>query len=111
MPSKPTTPIQVPFDREGNQLNYGGYGSYLDQNVTWVDNFEFEAALTIKDLYKGRSALNFSLVDELTGKRYTMFMKDMMDLIAKCTIIKGTVAGTWTFRKQGSNFGIKAVLP
>ena len=109
MPSKPT-PYQVPFSQEGHQLHYA-IGDYAyGEKVKWVDNFEFTTTLTIKRVCKGRRALYFDLVDQSNGKRYSMFMKDMMDVIAKCTITEGVVDGTWTFRKQGCNFGVKVVL-
>jgi len=91
-------------------MHYAGYGLYTYEGVKWVDNFEFTAALTIKGFQRGRSAAYFDLEDQLTGFQYTMFMKDMVDLITKGTITRGVANGRWTFQKRGSNFGVKLVL-
>lgn len=96
--------LEVPFDKNGNQLDYGGYSV-----AEWKDNYEFTAKMRITDFIQGRSSAGWYLVDE-KGHRYYMFMSELLKVINAKVIDHGTVVGTWTFRKQGANYSIKLVV-
>lgn len=90
---------QIPFDKEGNQLNYDCdyyYGHKL------VDNYEFEDVLTYVGYGKGRSSVVFTFV-RTTGPTVSVFISDMNVWIPR--MVNGTIEGTFTFRKNGANFG------
>lgn len=115
-------PIQVPFDDEGNQLHYplhrwaynpnhpdANSGGYYRQDPIIKDNYEFMATMKFEDIQRGRSAAYFHLTDA-QGKKYTMFMTDLLDLLKRARRIEsGEVTGKWTFCKRGANFGVKLV--
>lgn len=103
--SKPAS-YQIPFDSEGNQLHYpdtwGRYGV-----KEWRDNHEFEGTLRVVNMARGRSAAYFIAEVVETGKRVTLFMKDLFDAIP--FIERGLIRGRFTFQKRGMNYGIRCV--
>jgi hypothetical protein len=100
---KKTKIIQIPF-YDGNQLHYPSY-----TEVNWVDNFEFVDTLILQGYQRGCSAAFFALESETTGKKYTMFLSDMLDVIKCSSIDHGKVNGTWTFCKKGQNYGVRLI--
>lgn len=98
------TNIQIPFDVNGMQP----YPYKWSENFHWKENYEFEDTLEITGFGRGRSSATFSLEDS-KGNRYSMFMKDMTEMIKSTTITKGKVHGKWTFCKRGMNYGIRYI--
>lgn len=105
----------IPFDELGNLLTYAPHerdpnnplcGPCYSDKGKWIKNFDFYDKLHIDNCHRGRSAANFQLSSDINGKEYTMFMSDLVDMIQKTTIIKGSIEGIWTFCKKGSNYGI-----
>ena len=78
--------------------------------ILWKENFEFEDTLKLTGMSRGRSAANFNLQSETTGKDYNVFMTDMVHLFQNANINKGYVIGKWTFCKRGQNYGIKLIV-
>lgn len=105
--SKDKQQYHVPIDGKGNQqhypYHYGGHGG-------WIDNEVFTDTLKYVTYHRGRSAAYFEFLRESTGTTVTFFMRDFENLI--WLIDKGRVKGTFTFCKQGMNFGCRlAALP
>ena len=99
-------PVEVPFDKDGNMMSYGGYS--VDH---MRPNYTFKSAMFVDSFSRGRSAATITLRDP-AGKTYEMFMRQFMVVIENCTIIEGDIPERkWTFVKQGSNYSIKLVLP
>ncbi len=104
---------QVPFDSSGNQMHYAAKTPYYYNYepsvcVHWVPNFEFEDKLVFSNqVASGRSAKYLLLTSKTTGKKYTMFVKDLLEAIMVTTISKGVIKGTFCFQKRGSNYGVK----
>ena len=97
---------KIPFDANGSQLHYA---ENWEHNVLWKDNYEFEDTLVFVSMQRGQSAAYFNLVSKTTDKCYTMFMKDIIEVIRNCRIDKGEIVGKWTFTKRGQNYGIALV--
>jgi hypothetical protein len=73
----------------------------------WRPNVPFEAKLQLEGYSRGRSAANFDVIDE-HGRKYTIFLTDMLDILQKHGIVKGwTEKLTWAFCKRGQNYGIR----
>ncbi len=97
----------IPFDANGNQLAYPD--SYLMKSGTWRKNTPFQANMKIVEMRRGRSAMQYILEDD-HGKRYTMFAKDMLNLLQQSGVVNGkALASMWTFCKRGSNYGVEAI--
>jgi hypothetical protein len=96
--------IQIPFGKDGNPLVYAREGQYNLEK--WVPNYTFDDVLTIDGITRGRSAAQFNLSGS-DGRKYTMFMTDMFDVIKRADIHRGMIAGTWTFQKRGQNYGVR----
>ena len=105
------TPYQIPF-----QLSHDGHVHMLeytwtgDRNVSWRDNSTFQADLQLIGCYRGRSAARVRVKNLGNGEEYSMGFGAFFDTITKRDVIKGKVSGKWTFRKQGSNYGLVPVL-
>lgn len=107
---------KIPFDQNGNQLDYpeASYG-YVN-GVLWsklslneVDNFVFEDILTFKNHIRGRSSITFIFERALTSTTISMFVSDFSTIVPQ--LVDGKVSGKFTFRKQGSNFGCYKIVP
>lgn len=77
--------------------------------IIWKDNFIFEDTLFVDSYTRGRSAADFILVSIATGIKYSMFLRDSLDMIQHAKISYGSITGKWTFCKRGANFGIKYI--
>ena len=93
---------QIPF-RNGHQLHYPDNYPTLPE---WRDNFDFTATLTFTGFNRGRSAAYAEFKNYLTGATFTMFLKDLDEVIKTCGIGNGKVEARWTFCKRGANYGL-----
>ena len=116
----------IPFDRNGNLLDYSRWslstegeeickrdGKFeifrgRDNTLTevFVPNFEFEDTLIFTHFSRGRSSVKAHFESQTTGKKYEMFIIDLEDVIkANYSITK--LSGRFTFVKRGQNYGVK----
>lgn len=96
---------QIPFDKNGNQLHYP-YG-YSDVEK-WKDNYVFEDEIKFINLHRfGVSSVYAQFESTTTGKKFTMFTKDLSDCFND--FVNGKLKATFTFCKRGQNYGIKVV--
>lgn len=91
-------PDQVPYDDNGNMRHYP---ESWNGGLVWKDNDQFFARMKVVGMERGRSAARFIVEDTSTGKRYPLFMKDMLEMIQGQEFL-----GTWSARKRGQNYGI-----
>jgi hypothetical protein len=79
----------------------------LDVPPNWKPNAPFKARMQLVSYSRGRSAANFNVEDE-HGRKYTIFLTDMVDILQKCGIVKGwTEELIWSFGKRGQNYGVR----
>jgi len=104
--SKKTGDYKIPYDKDGNLLEYPG--PWI-KDVEYRDNVPFDATLHTTGYERGRSAVRVIMTDAETGAKYPMFISDYVDLVTSRTLVKGLVHGTWVGVKKGSNYGLKAV--
>jgi len=107
---------RIPFDTSDNQLHYAGREppanpdpDDVDKDVTWKKNCQFHDTLKVEGMYSGQTAKYLRVVSTTTGHHYTMFVRDVIDVLLHATVDKGEMTATWTFTKRGANFGV-AVL-
>jgi hypothetical protein len=98
---------QMPVDKDGNWLNYPGYGHTAWETVEHPFYAEFE----IDGIRTGRSSKIVVLKDRKTDKTYPMFVADLVKGIqhGHFTVAGAVISGYWTGSKRGANYGIKAV--
>jgi len=108
--SKKKGNYQIPFDKDGNQMDFpekrwvNGEPIYPDMR----DNFEFDDTLTLLDYGRGRSSVTFTL-QRLNGKNVTMFVSDLCDMVKACESKQGVFHGRFTFCKKGQNYGCRLI--
>jgi hypothetical protein len=90
----------IPFDKNGNQLDYELC------NTTMIPNFVFEDELTLKTYGRGRSSVTFTLT-RTDGKTVSMFVSDFTEMVNH--MVKGKIKGKFTFVKKGQNYGCKLI--
>lgn len=116
---------KVPFDRQGNQIEFGGYnGRGSDwcpgfEYIDFRDNEEFQDTLVYEGYQRGRSAAFFLWRRSLTGTTVTMFMSEMDRLLREGKIGRRRLsdlssevcvaAGRWHFIKRGANYSVSLV--
>jgi len=91
---------QIPFDKDGNQLSYEGYGA-----MQYLDNFEFVDTLEYVSYRTGRSAIGFTFRRASSGTLVNIFITDMDKMLLK--MVEGKITGKFTFCKRGANYGCK----
>jgi hypothetical protein len=91
----------IPFDSQGNQVSYPGSG------CTLVENFVFEDILEYESFARGQSAVHIYFKRLSTGKRVSVFMTDLHDMMSH--IDHGKIKGRFTFQKRGMNYGCKLI--
>ncbi len=96
-------PYKIPFDDQGNMwMN----SQYVYDTSNTKDNYTFSETMTITEYPKTKyGSRQFELTDS-KDKTYSMFMHDAFEMIAKNTIVKGQISGTWTFIRKGANYGL-----
>lgn len=93
---------EIPFDKDGNQLHHPE--SRGANGCAWRPNEVFEDTLTYQGYRRGRSAAYFEFARK-SGAKVTMFLKDFESAIPK--MVRGKIAGRWTFCKRGANYGVQ----
>lgn len=87
-----------------------------NKDLESFDNSEFLATIRLEGTYRGQSAANFRVriadaaetPDFLRGKKCTLFMSDLLDIVQRQGIkAGGEVSGRFCFCKRGSNYGIQ----
>ena len=115
----------IPFDRNGNLLDYSYWGLNAEEekvckengkvehfwgdgtiSEVFVPNFEFEDTLIFKHFSRGRSSVKAHFESQFTGTKYEMFICDLEDVI-KANYFVTKLSGRFTFVKRGQNYGIK----
>lgn len=96
---------QIPFDDEGNQLDYGN-GYFRGTN--FVDNFIFEDTLEYEHFGRGRSSITFTFKRQ-NGKTVSVFASNLVEFIPH--FVDGKISGRFTFVKKGQNYGCKHLGP
>lgn len=100
---------KIPFtNRLGvtQMLEWVGWGDH----EIWRDNYTFQADLQILSCYRGRSAARIRVKNLENQEEYSMGFGAFFDTITNRDVKKGIVSGKWTFKKQGSNYGLVPVL-
>lgn len=94
--------ILVPFDANGNMLNYPGTGH--NAPAEWRENKPFGATISFKRITKGRSAVRGVFENVSTGAEYTMFLTELVETIP--LMQEGEFTGKFRFVKRGANYGL-----
>jgi len=91
---------RIPFDVNGNQLDYPGWNTH-----EWRDNHEFVDTITFAGVYgRGRSSVTFELT-RAGGSKVMAFVSDFTDMVP--LMVGGSLYGRFTFVKKGQNYGVK----
>ena len=100
---------RAPFNEKG-LMHYPEPTWQDERNVGFefrdVSN-SFEASLRYVGYKRGRSAVYLMWVDDSTGVKYPMFMKDLDAVLLAKQLTKGAVFGEWVIAKRGQNYGIR----
>lgn len=92
----------VPFDTEGNMLDYEGWGP-----IEWRPNAPFTSAMRYLGYSRGRSSVRFNLEAD-DGTRYSMTMTEYMKILESNTLVNGDLPEfEWHIVKRGANYGLE----
>lgn len=94
---------QIPYDADGNQLDYND--RYRD--ITWRDNEVFNDMLEYVRYERGRSSIAF-IMKRTNGTYVSMFISDFSAALPH--MVAGKLKGTFTFVKKGSSYGCKLII-
>lgn len=108
----------APFAADGSLLHYANPyrpcppvpGTSVGGGTHWRVVEPFDATLTIAAMHSGRSA-KYTEWTDTDGRRYPMFVADLIALLSDAVIVRGTVSGTWIVRKRGENYGVRFLAP
>lgn len=88
---------EAPFDRDGNQQTYPGWGCEMRPVEPFEDTLEFIG------FSRGRSAANMDF-GRSDGTTVSMFLTDAERAVPQ--MIRGTVTGRFVYVKRGMNYGV-----
>jgi hypothetical protein len=95
---------QIPFDNDGNMLNY-----VHKHPGPWQDIKEFQTAFTAVRVHRGRSSVAVEVKD-LHQRSYWISLKEFMRLVFSHTLDKGKLPPLWwTYKKHGFSYFIYEV--
>lgn len=100
---------QIPFRIIENTLHMVEYDGWPVPEVL-RDNYVFKAELELVGHYRGRSAARVNVRNQANGEHYSMGFGAFYDAVKACRVQGNRLFGEWTFKKQGSNFGLVPVL-
>ena len=93
------------IERDGGSPHW-----WAKTEVVWKENYIFEAKMRLEGFERGRSAAHALLLDE-SGKKYTLFLTDLEDILKREGLSKGTFPNLkWTFCKRGANYGVVPIF-
>lgn len=111
------TPYQIPFVTNTFQgktvTSMCEYVGWRKEDYTWRDNYVFTARLELVGHYRGRSAARVNVRNADNGEEYSMGFGAFYDAVSKAQegdLANGILWGKWTFKKQGSNYGLVPVF-
>lgn len=101
--------MKIPFNKKtGNMLDYTWVATGEEVgDVTWKENYEFEATMEFTHFSRGRSSVKAHF-NGPKGRDYEMFLSDFEKLL-KDGLFEKYITGTFTFVKRGANYGIKMI--
>lgn len=114
--SKKTGQYKIPFNGR-HMMEYTGYAEGIvslgawGSPTEWRENGEFEAHVLLTGTHRGRSAARITCRNTDNGETYSMGMEAFYEAITNFGVSPGGhIEGKWTFRKQGSNYGLFPVI-
>lgn len=82
-----------------------------NREIVWEKTTEFEAVLKLKSWGRGRSSVRYYFEDvSRPGRSYSMAVAAFYDALQAFNLNNGYMKGRFTFRKQGSNYGLYPVV-
>lgn len=112
--SRRNTPLQVPFDEQGNVVSRPG-GDYI-AHYECRDNFVFDDGLAVVGYSQSFSGTTYvDLKSANDGRSYMMFLKDFFEALSLANAYKAdlegksrmVLVGLWTFQKRGDSIGVR----
>jgi hypothetical protein len=108
------TELRIPCSENGDQLGYvyGHMNRYFKNHI-------FEDVLLLDSYEKGRSRIRFWFIRESNGQRVSMFLSEFMRIgqgatnakVGMHTNGKLAIAGTFSWTKRGTSYGVLATEP
>jgi len=94
--------IKIPFHKDGSILYSTRWikPHKMEENFTFSDTLQF----THFEQCTRTNRVHFKSIG--TGKQYEMFLSDFSDCIKNRLLLRDTITGRFTFRKQGTMYGI-----
>jgi hypothetical protein len=113
--------VKAPYALDGSLQHYpeswftgetemiGGWPLRKREGPYWLEAKPFTCTLVLDDMRRGQSAAYFMWRELDSEVTYSMFIRNMTDLVKAAVLDHGKVTGTWAVIKRGQNYGIKLV--
>jgi hypothetical protein len=100
----------IPIDARGNMLDipFSIWRSRPAKSLV-TPAASFSTTLQIVGIVRYRLRQNRILLQDTLGRRYYMFLDDLIDLLANCVVYNGEVSGSWDYVKRYDYYGIKKI--
>lgn len=97
------TKIKIPFYKMTNELAKNQYS----KEIEWKDNYEFEDTMEIVGMNRKGHSITYIMVSKTDHKKYSIFIKEMLNILQNGSVNKGIVSGSWTFCKRGQEYSLR----
>lgn len=103
------TMIPVTKDDE-NMLKYVSM-SYPneDGHFKWIENHVWHDTIKILEMDHEANDSQFIVRSEISGKKYYMFMKDILSMMKDSIVESGSIQSNFTYVQRGRHYGIRKV--
>lgn len=82
----------------------------IPTEINWSKDWktvEFEDTLVITGIVRGQSAAHIEAKSAINDNHYTIFLTDLLDMMANGDIAGMNLSGIFIVRKRGANLGIR----
>lgn len=78
-----------------------------DGHFKWIENYVWHDIIKIIEMDHDNSDSQFIVKSEISGKKYYMFMNDLLNMMRNSLVESGSIHGNFTYVQYGHNYGIK----
>lgn len=96
-----STKYEIPFDKDGNAVNYNGEYGENRENVIFFDAIEY---FGYKSGYHGKPTFKFK---NLSDNIFYLTLKEMHALLSEKRFRNGWITGFFTYKKRGKNYRLE----
>ena len=78
-----------------------------DGHFKWIKNHVWHDTIQVIEIENNSSDSQFIVRSVISGKKYYMFMNDLLSMMKNSLVESGNIQGNFTYVQRGHNYGIR----